>query len=618
MAERAIALKIHLHKSIYFYLGVVIIITFILQISRLDNVMSWSVQENDHFYDRNFTSVNALSSDEINALEMRKYLILFDGEEQGSLDLKYNFEMVLSYMKKEFTSIDINSFHADADAFEVVIFTFSELEKLASNLWIDAYVSNGGNLLFAKIPTVDTSFTRLKPKLGIARIEDTVITYGMEFHTDILLNHKDIPFTAESVMNTSYMAYLEDNVTIHISSSETPLLWETTYGKGKFMIFNGSILNSKNSRGIIAGIIGQLQQDFIYPILNFKLMYIDDFPAPFPEGFIDKIYRDYRMSNEQFFKEIWWPDMLRLASKYGLKYTSGVIETYNDQVHVPFEESSENSLSNLKTFGRELVKNGGEIGLHGYNHQSFVTDKEISDYFGYNHWSSMEEMIASLEKLRSFIGAMYPNYQLQTYIPPSNVLGPDGREALKIALPDLKNISATYLDDEAGREYVQEYGVAADGIVELPRISSGFYYVEYSQWEVVNAISFLGVFSHFVHPDDLIDAERGLDFTWVELYKQLDEFLAFLDERYGWLRSMTASEAAAEVEKFMMAEVYFEQTPDRIKGYINQYTDTLYFILRTNKTITEVKNCQAQKIGNQVYLIKTTKEVFELGLGGKR
>jgi len=132
----------------------------------------------------------------------------------------------------------------------------------------------------------------------------------------------------------------------------------------------------------------------------------------------------------------------------------------------------------------------------------------------------------------------------------------------------------------------------------------------------MNAVSSIGVFSHFVHPDDIIDYERSFPYNWAQLYERLQQFLTFVSDEYDWLRSMTASQASEEVKAYEASSVYFEHKPDRINGYINRFSSGMYFMLRTDKKINHQENCTVKLVDEQLYIVHATKETFEIGLGG--
>ena len=58
--------------------------------------------------------------------------------------------------------------------------------------------------------------------------------------------------------------------------SHTPLIWEKSYGKGKFVVDNLGIYE-RNVRGIYAASYSLLTEATVYPVINGSTYYIDDF-----------------------------------------------------------------------------------------------------------------------------------------------------------------------------------------------------------------------------------------------------------------------------------------------------------------------------------------------------
>ncbi|MGE5703077.1 MAG: DUF2194 domain-containing protein, partial [Clostridia bacterium] len=268
------------------------------------------------------------------------------------------------------------------------------------------------------------------------------------------------------------------------------------------------------------------------------------------------------------------------------------------------------------TYGRDLLKLGGELGIHGYNHQSLVLDQAQVDELGYNAWPNQESMKAALKEVTTFIKQSYPKYSVKVYVPPSNVLSEEGRQALKSELPEIKMIASLYAESANNKEYTQEFSVAPDGMLEMPRITSGYADTEITDWYIANAMTSIGVFSHFVHPDDILDSGRSKDKTWPVLSKEYRKMMGKVYQNYPWLRSLTASGAGEKLREYVKAEVYLEHKDNRIFGYINNFSQDMYFVLRTKKQITGTKQCDVVNIDEGVYLVYTTSPKFEIGLEG--
>lgn len=610
--------KFRLNRQIYFILGSVLILALVIQTTRLESIFNIGGTVNVWKPPELSQRENVLTADQIARLDEEKVLVLFDPDETYSVRVKDNADHMLGYMKKSHDVAAASSYTGAGEGYDGVILAFTDMAKLPENAWIDRYVEQGGRVLFAATPLVDSTFYRLYRKMGINEVGDYAVSQGLTFKSNVLVNYKGENFSGKIVENTSLQLQLSKDATLHATSQDgLPLLWENKYGKGSFVVFNGTMLQEKSSRGFLTGAIRLMKDDAIYPVMNLKLMYIDDFPAPMPKGIQSDIFRIYKRSMERFFKEVWWPDMIRIQSRYGLKYTGVVIQSYDNITKAPFQSASDADNLNLITFGRELLKRGGEIGIHGYNHQSLSTDEAILDKLGYKKWNSRADMEQSIRTVVDFVKHSLPNYGIHNYVPPSNVLDAEGRAALKAGWPDLKSISSVYGEDSDNRNYVQEFEIADDGIVELPRITSGFKNNEFDEWAMANAASSIGVFSHFIHPDDVLDRDRSFPYTWEQLYEMFEEYLDTVKDKYGWLRSITATDASMELERYELSEPHFDYQGNRIDGYINQYAGgKYYFLLHSGKRITLNDSCRLTRIDEETYLVEANSAHFVIGLEG--
>lgn len=545
-----------------------------------------------------------------------RFLIIIDPDDPISGQLKDNIAQVIRYMKKEYDVVPVAEAGSLPNSYLSVITTFASLAKFPNAGMLEQYVSDGGNVFLAMRPEVDDEFLRMYRKLGIYAAGSMFNSTAVHFASNVLLKGTGETFDSDFLSNSALFVSLEAKCRVYATTNrQVPLLWDVGYGQGKFMVFNGTILQAKINRGIIAGALSLLnqEQDFIFPVMNMKLAYIDDFPAPFPEGSDPRLHAEYGRNNQRFFREIWWPDMLKAAQRDDLKYTGVLIEIYNNKVIPPFADSGGDK-TNLIMYGRELLKNGGELGIHGYNHQSLETNEDVADYYGYNVWSGISDMEEALTEVNRFARSVFPKYVLRTYVPPSNVLSPQGREAIKQALPDVKIISSVYHEDPARRAYAQEYAVGRDGLVELPRITSGYEFNDENRWALMNAVTSIGVFSHFVHPDDIFDADRNGNKSWKDLSKEYSTMTEFVKRRYGWLKALTASEGAARVENYAGAEVAFKRDGRRIEGHVNGFGKEADFFLRTNKKIGSLNHCTVTRIDAGVYLVHALQANFALEL----
>jgi hypothetical protein len=190
-------------------------------------------------------------------------------------------------------------------------------------------------------------------------------------------------------------------------------------------------------------------------------------------------------------------------------------------------------------------------------------------------------------------------------VAPSNIISKEGRQALINTIPGLKVVSGIYVDEYYG----QEFNVDNDGLVNLPRVSSGFLYDDNSIWADYNALNLYGVYSHFVHPDDILDKERTKGYKWDSLKEEFSKIMELIKENFPWLRPMTNTEASFEVAKYSQLNPYVEYLKNSVVVKNDNFSQSAYFIMRSKGNLSG-EGCEIQRIDEELYLIKGNSPEF--------
>jgi hypothetical protein len=412
--------------------------------------------------------------------------------------------------------------------------------------------------------------------------------------------------------------FLASDCIVHMKSSgskgETPMVWQKKLGKGTIVVNNNDAMHEKWSRGLFSAEYSLLQSAFAFPVLNMSVFFIDDFPSPIPQGYNSFIRHFFGVDTEYFYTNIWLPDVLKIASVYGLKYTCGIIETYEDSVTPPFTAHTDNTKTEY--LGKLVLNEGHELCIHGYNHQSFVL--EGFDYKGelfYNQWASTDDMASSMSELVRFQKQLFPTTVMKTYVPPSNVLSIEGRRMLKDNFPEINAIAGIYIDDVLNMG--DEFGYDEWGLINIPRICDGYSFDESAYWSIISEINFHFVNTHFAHPDDTLDIERGAEKGWEYLKTGFNKYISWLDRLK--LRNMTAQEGAAVVQRFSKLSLRRELTDGVVRLSIGGFYDEAYFLLRVNEGEPQtVTGGSLRKVEGNMYLLKAESPQVEITTGGQQ
>jgi len=596
-----------MHKRhIIFALCLVFFLGLFFQYNRTDGFISLLKNSNAVMA---IGTINEQPAIEMN-LDNKHYLLVFDAKDINSILLKRNIERVLKYHKKKVTTVDSNVFADSHLPYAGIIMALGNFDQVKSMAAFRDFVRQGGSLYVMVTPKLGPAFATMYQEMGFDSIAEPGLTHGIKVLSNVLVKGKGFILSDNNYEMAILKGVTNRDAHVHLTSLEnTPLLWDYSCGKGKYIVYNATGLQVKALRGIVAGMLSLGRDTYIYPVIGTKTVYIDDFPAPVPGGYSDVIQAEYQLSTTDFYRQVWWPDMLKLAERYNIRYTGLIIETYNNQVKPPFlpeEDHDANNKKNLVIYGRELLKSGGELGMHGYNHQPLTlqqyTGSEID--LGYNSWGSIDHMSHSIAELKRYVAEVYPGYKLKAYVPPSNILSKEGRKSLIDASPDLSIIASLYLPGQGQSTYVQEYTKSNDGIYEMPRISYDYVRDNYYDWEILNGVSSLGVFSHFIHPDNILYDEKANELGWSKIYKEFTSLIKGIQDNYGWLRSCTASEAAIHLDDYLNLEYQLEEKPDSLTLHCWGFRNEVYFILKTSKKINTVQGCLIENIDENTYLLK--------------
>ena len=542
-------------------------------------------------------------------------LVVYDSSNslKGMKDLRENLTATFDSMQVKYNLFDISSNSSiDLQSYEVIVFAVLDLSPINNqSLDIIDWVRNGGKLFFAIRPDVSATANIIFGKTGAINNSDSlIISQGVEFLTDLLPGGKGVALGKDFIFNESYSVDLdEDNCDVHIVSAEvdkTPILWICNVEKGRVVVINSDQFITKDSRGMMGAAYSLLYDTFVYPVINTSVFYIDDFPAPLPGGSNELIKKYYNnVDNSTFFREVWWEDMRKIGEKYNIRYTGGMIESYEHNLVPPFPRQLD--LETHSYLGRALLSANGEVIIHGYNHVPFCKKEDnINASMGYPVWESTENEQLALIEVYNFGQLLFKDYRFFGYIPPSNILCPEARRWMPTVIPDIKYIASVYLPDIDGQEYLQEFTEAPDGVIEFPRIVAGYDMTddEYARWAVINELSLHYLNSQFVHPDDMLDLDRHAEKGWSNLRDQYIGFIEWLQNAAPGLRSMTGSEGAMAVQRFSRLAVDTNLQDGKLEISLGNFYDEAWLMIRSVHPPLSIDGGVITQVSTNQYLVQ--------------
>lgn len=534
-------------------------------------------------------------------------LLITEEMDPSSIKARNIFVPVLSQMKEPFKECNVTELKpSDIDKYDKIVLAITHYPDLADTIAdIKNWVRDGGNLMIAYPPEVSGSFQSMYEILGIKDSGDTTFVEGLHFKDDFMIGGSSRDYPIIDAYDCALGLSLADDCEVYMESTDkypVPLIFRRKVGEGSVVVDNFGILE-KAYRGIHSSAYSLLGDYCIYPVINGGAFYIDDFPSPVPGGNATYVTRDYNMSVSDFYSQVWWNDISELADRHGIYYTGLIIEDYNNQVSGEFARNRE--VGRFQYFGNMLLRMGGEIGIHGYNHMPLVLENfDYKDqYDSYIQWPSTDDMRASLDEVFDFGNTLFRDETLQVYVPPSNVLSEEGRRLL--AQTPITSVAAVYLSSDMAFE--QEFGISKeDGIINVPRITSGCVIDEYMELAAMSELNLHMVNTHFLHPDDVLDEDRGASLGWRRLYGNLTGYFDWIYEICPDIRNMTGTELAGAVWRYDLIGVSRDMSDRYLNLKLKDFNDECYMLLRMNddRKVLRVRGGSQKEILDGLWLIK--------------
>ena len=538
-------------------------------------------------------------------------LLVIDSSQEGVSDAESMLDRVLLDMKVPTVTVDL----AQGDEiptlkqYQTMVIAMPNLDPLGEHvLQIMQWVKKGGGVMFAMTPERTGYLDVIGPQIGIeSSAYKYVVTEGITPSKDFMLGGGQT-YMFSDPFKSSLSVALNDRAQVEAVSSNgrTPLVWRSSVESGTAVMCNIGIYG-KVFRGFYASAFSLLGSAMAYPVINSAAFYLDDFPSPVPSGNGKYIKRDYNMSISEFYSRVWWPDLVRLAERYGIRFTGVMIENYGDDTKNDPVRQTDNT--QFEYYGGLLLRQNGEIGYHGYNHQPLVLpNTDYGNEYTYVQWPNRKAIVDSLNELIAFQKTVLPAATSSVYVPPSNILSSEGRQIIGEDVPQIRAIASMAFPPDSSLEYVQEFGVAADGVVEAPRIVSGsMVNNSYMRLAAVSELNMHYVSTHFMHPDDLLDEDRGAKEGWETYRKGLEDYLDWLEQSAPSIRMQTGTECAAAVQRFSGLTVSMATSDDSWDLHLGNFIDQGWLMFRANNgTPGRARGGSLTKLTGNLYLLKAT------------
>lgn len=579
------------------------------------------------------------------ATRAQRVLLVYDSTDVLSQKLYPQIVKALDYAKIAHDDMDmgrtvrfsnLSRYSAIAVATES-IWRFSGREALK----VKEYVADGGGLAVL----VRAWHPVLREVFGIynRREPDYIsVSSGIHFVGDLAPGLKGLTVEAQHIGEFSALDVLTlDGVEVLATSGDDqyPILWRHKFGQGRVIYWNNDLMASKEFRGFAVQSVMDAHREAVMTVVNVGLFHIDDFPAPPSTRKIEPVAGEYDLSVVDFYYKVWFPDMMYLARKYGLHYLWIIPFNYNGRIEPPWDfnewvhakiEVNGQEVPFCIYMGHQVAQGDHELALHGYDHQSLRLD----------WWKgNTDNMVAALEAAKQRWQEDDLGPLPFSYVAPNNLYDAAGLAALHQAFPSIKvvgGMSSGSFEEGGNREFGPEPW--NENLYSIPRWTDGYFDEPYVRMLVVSELNMLGVWTHFVHPDDIFNTKANYPFEtdprnpynapWRGdpsdpndgMFDQLDRLLSWSRENYPWLRWMTTRDSYKEFVNYFDTEASYTFGDDELTVRFSKHPT--YLLVRLNDgrklDLRRVTNAQIISIqsgeGYTQYVLKGMDKEVRLGL----
>ncbi len=450
---------------------------------------------------------------------------------------------------------------------ELVVFCVDSVGSHTDLVKLEAFLARGGKAVLAAGLPEGSEDSYLWPVLGIREksIRDN--------YNRLRFEEAFWPVQAEEMVYEGYnlCTWLavdrEAKVYIRDAESNVPVLYTMDYGEGRIGLVNGTFLSDIRCAGLLTGMVGALEGDFLYPVLGVKTVFLDNFPMI---TFLnDKAcMRMYGCSTESFVRDVVWPAFQGMSLRTRTPYTSSVLAAASSEDSFP-----EINDSLFATIGKSALQFDGELVYA-------VNCKDTGDIF-YNQ--------GFIEEFRS----VFVKYEIRGL---AMQAGRFREELLAIPGTQIRAVRTSLDGEKAGFSCDKEY-------LEFPAATRGNSLEEGNLFSIASVLGAYGMVSHVFDINTLIAEDEGTA-SWDSDKEQIARFETDVLNRTPWLEGRVLSRTGDDLKSYLGLSYAWNREGDTIEIDCSNIILGQAFFFRTEGEIREAEGLDYEKAGENYYLLR--------------
>lgn len=536
--------------------------------------------------------------------DIRQETVYIGSESEGSMgDMISNWGRYVKRKVSIYNSLSeyetaINDNKQVTPQFILIDPDFIDWEQSVQIAKLQKLTDQGINLIFGKIP--DVSFikksARLRKLLGINDIiQESITAEGIHLYDGLLIGGEviykveneedekrqdlnlDVAWYELTNGTKVYMKAMLADEQVDVQKYP-PVIWRKSQDDAFVFVVNGEYMSDMAGMGLLTGMMCEMQNCTIYPVINAQNFVIADYPG-FANENAEKLQQMYSQNMRGIFRDIIWPAFVTMNSSIKLGMTSmlSIQLDYEDEVY-PSNQDISYYMQELKALDAEVGWSADQVSdvdaADKVEQDEAFWDKELSNY----RFSSMYQ------------GSMTDKELLEALSTPF----------LSDVCTVVGNVEATGESDVVG--YVNDKVTRQESLID------GYEHT-YSQDLYIRSVettlgytSVLADIGRVVYPDSEQDG-------WEKLSKELMANTETYWKPFAGFDKTTASECDKRIRRFLSVSYQYQKKEDKVILKTSPGEETAWFVLRTSgEKIVDISTGSYKKLEENVWLIGVDSE----------
>lgn len=469
-------------------------------------------------------------------------------------------------------------------------------------------VKQGVNLIFCNLPEAAEieAYPELMEVLGIRHVRSAAVEVtGLHLFSGLLLggekyyiahNEKEakrqdlelsVPWYYVSSGTKTYMAGMMDEADMEkqmLENEDLPaVIWRNSIGGSRVFVVNGNYLSDNSGIGILDGMMVEMGDYELYPVINAQNMVMVNYPG-FANENEEEMMRRYSQDLKAVYRDIVWPGITTVAERSHMGMTCMMAP------QMDYQDGLEPQQDNLVYYMKLLQEQNAEAGLSGV-------------------WNPGVSLKDKLQCDKELLGETLSDYAILSFYQGS-LTDAECREALRE--PVLQKVRTVYREYD-GSSMLVDY--TEDAVTVQTATNNGYSHT-FSENLRMNSIQSALAYTSISTDLSLVAYPGDKEDSWEKLFDKFSSNTDTYWKQYKVFEATTLSDTDKRIREFLALDYSEERTENTITVTAKNFGEEAWFILRTHgEEITETAGANYDKIEEGAYLIELTSATAQIRLG---